>query len=629
MSITTETSNIQQPIDKAAHVAASLAAPLRNIAANSSDQAEYYSAAFKLIARAAHAKWGEVNFEQRGQMLSRTYISDKNLNPEVLLDLTTTLAVESQVINRTKSRLIEVGDKTFCLTTCPFSDEKGQSVGSATVFAQIASQNVLPELEKFLTACVEVMRMCGEQSQTTTEPEVKKPDTKADAQLTALGKAAKFSDVRELCFALTNNFCQKYGCQRSAIGLVQNNHIKIQSISGMDNFVDNSPVVVDMRQAMEECYDHGERIVVQHRSEGVGVESDQFFLNKRLHEQTGGSAVCSVPIRSEGEIVGVLNLQRDLAHPFTANELQSFEQSLDAYGPAFEMLRKSSMTISSQIKTKVRETVQSTFFGAGKRKYAALALLAAAIWFVIGPMPFSPKIPCTVQSQSSQQIAAPFDGVIKSAPLAAGDEVKAGQVILTFDTKDLTFERQSISAKMKSFAVARDNALQAGKTSEAAIAAAEINVLSAQLDGVKKRIENASVIAPFNGTIIRGDLRQQIGQPVAVGSPLFEIASSDQMRIELAIPESTASYIKPGQKCQFVLASHPGSRMACEIERVTPSTVSVDGRNVVMARALIDGDEEWLQSGMEGVAKVKTGWQPVWWVTTRSMLDRLRLGFWL
>lgn len=628
MSVATDNPNpIKASDGKVTDVATSLMMSMKRIADRTSSLADYYEAAFELIAKTAKAKWGEINLQEGGRTLSRTYAVNEKLNAQALLDLTTTLAVESQVVNEPKSRLAESGGKTFCLTTCPFNDERGQSLGSLTLFAQIASSEIQSEFEGFISTSIDVMQQCRK----TEQPEpISEQEAQQQSQLTALEKATKFSDIRELIFALTNSFCQKFNCQRTAMGLIHNQHIKLQSISGTDSFVENSPVVVDIRQAMEECYDHGNRIVVQHKSLETEIESDQFFLNKRLHEQTGGAAVCSVPFRSNDEIVGVLNLQRDLSQPFTTTEVESIEQSLNAYAPALELMRKVSQPISTHVKDKVRQRFKSTFAGSAlKRKIAGLALLASLLFFFIGYIPFSPKIPCTVQSRSAKKIAAPFDGVIESAPFAAGDKVEEGQIILSFDTKDLVFQGQSLAAQVKSLKVTRDSALKAGKTADAAIAAAEIQVLQAQQEGVQQQIANASVVAPFSGTIIRGDLRQQIGQPIAVGTELFEIANNEQMRIELAIPESTASYIESGQNCKFVLASHPGSRLNCKIERVTPSTMTVDGRNVVMAEAIVESEKEWLQSGMEGVAKVKTGWQPVWWVTTRSVLDQLRLGFWL
>jgi len=405
MSIANENSTAQADANKAALVAASLLTPMQRIAEESANQAEFYQAAFTLVAKSARAKWGEVNFQQNGQMVSRTFLDDEKLNPQILLELTSTLAVESQVVNQPKSRVIQTGKSTFCLTTCPFTDEQGDSEGSATLFAQVADETVVTQFEDFLVACVEVMRNCCKRIQAESNADAQR-STREEIQLTALGKAAKFSDARELCFALTNSFCRKYNCQRTAIGLVQNMHIKLQSISGMDSFVENSPVVVDIRQAMEECYDHKNRIVIQHQNQNVGVQSDNFFLNKRLHEQTGGAAVCSVPIRSNGEVVGVLNLQRDLAEPFTEDEVKTLEESVEAYAPALEMLRKANKTVSSHVKEKAREKFQSTFFGSSrKRKIFGYAMAAAAIWFVLGYMPFSPKIPCTVQSQSAMKVS--------------------------------------------------------------------------------------------------------------------------------------------------------------------------------------------------------------------------------
>jgi len=55
----------------------------------------------------------------------------------------------------------------------------------------------------------------------------------------------------------------------------------------------------------------------------------------------------------------------------------------------------------------------------------------------------------------------------------------------------------------------------------------------------------------------------------------------------------------------------------------------VNGQNVVLAEAEIEGQSDWMRSGMSGYANVKAGWQPVWWILGHRVIDGLRLGFWL
>ena len=101
------------------------------------------------------------------------------------------------------------------------------------------------------------------------------------------------------------------------------------------------------------------------------------------------------------------------------------------------------------------------------------------------------------------------------------------------------------------------------------------------------------------------------------------------MTIRLQIPEDKAAYVRPGQTGRFAPESSPGSRHKFEITSVTPATTIHDGRNVVIAEAVVEGDSEWMQSGMNGHAIVSSEWKPVWWLLGHGVIDRLRKGFWL
>ena len=114
MSVATDNPNpIKASDGKVTDVATSLMMSMKRIADRTSSLADYYEAAFELIAKTAKAKWGEINLQEGGRTLSRTYAVNEKLNAQALLDLTTTLAVESQVVNEPKSRLAESGGKTF------------------------------------------------------------------------------------------------------------------------------------------------------------------------------------------------------------------------------------------------------------------------------------------------------------------------------------------------------------------------------------------------------------------------------------------------------------------------------------------------------------------------------------
>ena len=54
--------------------------------------------------------------------------------------------------------------------------------------------------------------------------------------------------------------------------------------------------------------------------------------------------------------------------------------------------------------------------------------------------------------------------------------------------------------------------------------AAQINQAEAQLALAEEKLARATLVAPFDGIVVSGDLSQQLGTPVEQGKLLFEIA---------------------------------------------------------------------------------------------------------
>ena len=68
---------------------------------------------------------------------------------------------------------------------------------------------------------------------------------------------------------------------------------------------------------------------------------------------------------------------------------------------------------------------------------ASLLVLVAALL----PVPHRVSAPAMVEGETQRAAVAPFAGYIRTAPVRAGDTVKAGQLLARLDDKDLQLER--------------------------------------------------------------------------------------------------------------------------------------------------------------------------------------------
>ena len=80
-------------------------------------------------------------------------------------------------------------------------------------------------------------------------------------------------------------------------------------------------------------------------------------------------------------------------------------------------------------------------------------------------------------------------------------------------------------------------ALAGADRASMAVLAAQIAQTEAQIALVEDRLARATVMAPFAGIVVSGDLTQLLGAPVEQGRQLFQIAPLDSYRVILEVDE--------------------------------------------------------------------------------------------
>ena len=78
----------------------------------------------------------------------------------------------------------------------------------------------------------------------------------------------------------------------------------------------------------------------------------------------------------------------------------------------------------------------------------------------------------------------------------------------------------------------------------------------------------------------------------------------------------------------MVLSSSPWDTQDLVIERISPLSRAVDGRNVFDVQARLAGARPDLRPGLSGRAGFVVGRMPPLWAWTRHVLDRVRLAWW-
>ncbi|MFZ1909058.1 MAG: HlyD family efflux transporter periplasmic adaptor subunit, partial [Burkholderiales bacterium] len=259
-----------------------------------------------------------------------------------------------------------------------------------------------------------------------------------------------------------------------------------------------------------------------------------------------------------------------------------------------------------------------------------IALVAAAVVvfcsFAAGTYRIGAK---TVIEGSVQRAAvAPFDGYIAQSFVRAGDTVKKGQVLCRLEDKDLKLERTRLVSERDQLQRRHRQALAVQDRASMAVIAAQINQVEAQLSLVEDKLARATLVAPFDGVVVSGDLSQLLGTPVEQGKLLFQIAPLDAYRVILEVDERDIDDVKVGQQGELALSGMPSHPVHFAVKQITPVSTAQDGRNFFRVEAQLDHPSTRLRPGMEGVGKIAIGDRKLIWIWTHGLFDWLRLWAW-
>ena len=94
--------------------------------------------------------------------------------------------------------------------------------------------------------------------------------------------------------------------------------------------------------------------------------------------------------------------------------------------------------------------------------------------------------------------------------------------------------------------------------------------------------------------------------------------------------EADIAAVTPGQPGTLALSSQPDAPLAFEVKRIVPVATTAAGRNYFEVEAQIADAPATraLRPGLSGVAKVRSGWQPIGVLLTRRAWNWLRLAWW-
>ena len=212
---------------------------------------------------------------------------------------------------------------------------------------------------------------------------------------------------------------------------------------------------------------------------------------------------------------------------------------------------------------------------------------------------------------AEQQLAsaqAAFDKVRNSAPAqiaqarAAVASAQADLDRLVGDSR--SSELASAQANLDSAQLALDKVMKGASTYDLVKAQADLVRAETTLQQAERAMAQTSLLAPFEATVARIDLR--IGEQSA-SRGIIALVDLRSFHVDIPVDELDVAQIEPGQVARVVLDALPGKEMTGRVTTISPlATKSDKGTNTYAVTVDLDSADAAVKPGMTATIRLIT-----------------------
>jgi multidrug efflux pump subunit AcrA (membrane-fusion protein) len=464
--------------------------------------------------------------------------------------------------------------------------------------------------------------------------------TRLRETLELLDAAQQGASAEAMGALMCHELARRFNCTRVSIGMIRGERIRLAGISGSDTIDRRGAAVETIEAAMEECASQDREVVYPPPPEHEEDPAQRRLCraHETLSQKFGPSAMVSLPLRVEGDLAGVILLERSADDPFPASVTPLLRLIAEFVGPSLWARRLADRGLLAVTRDQMRQLGVAI---AGPRhtgkKIIGLILLIALVVSAIPWMPERVTADASIKAELSRTIVAPFEGELDEVLVRPGDEVAEGDVLATMAKQEIEANRDRLIAEIRKLRTDRSDAELAGEQARVEAFSLEIEARQKNLDLVQYHLENADIRSPITGVVGQGDLEELRGSPVGPKDALFVIVGDDNIAA-LKVDETDIGRVAVGQEGELVLSGSPGSPIPIRVTHVNPVAEAVESANIyiVEVEILRRPDAIALGPGMSGTAKLRVRNEdgsnarvsPLG-VMLDPVIDRIRMWLWI
>ena len=223
----------------------------------------------------------------------------------------------------------------------------------------------------------------------------------------------------------------------------------------------------------------------------------------------------------------------------------------------------------------------------------------------------------SAEAVATSIVAAEVGGVVAAFPAQEGRRIKKGDLLVHLKSRQLELElkgrvaeRERIQANLENAQKElqrvkrlRENKSMPQRSYDDALyahraLAQELLVAESQIETLAYRIEQKTVLAPFDGFVAAE--HTQVGQWIQPGGPVVTLVDISRVRVVVDVPERYAVQLLPDARVRITITSLPGEVRQGTIDAILPKGNAMT--RTFPVHMLLDNPGFAIKSGMAAVA---------------------------
>ncbi len=429
------------------------------------------------------------------------------------------------------------------------------------------------------------------------------------------------------CAAVATELATQFHCERVSIGIRSGDNTELAGLSHNAEVKTRHDFSRSLVAVMDESIDqqHTLRYPEPEGQSLITLAAGKFSAQHGQHE------LCVLPLIFEQQCIGSIVLENPKGRAFSSDTCEVLEHISSFLAPVLDMKARTSQPWWKRLRQSPARLAH--WLRKKDNAMAKLLMVTGVLAMVALSLPlatFRISAPAHVEGLVQRTLTSPENSYIKDVLVRPGDSVEKGQTLVTLENKELELREQELHSKLEQLEAKYGSALASRDRTQLAVIAGEMEETRANLKLVRQQLSRSTIVSPFAGQIIEGDLTQSLGAPVKRGDVLMVLAPLGEYRVIFDVRDSDISELDLNQHAELALTSDPSQRYPLEIRRISPMAKVKDGQNVfeVEARLPDSSAQTRLRPGLEGLVKVEVEKRSPLWITLRGVLNWLDFQLW-